>query len=101
MNKIELKNKVNPEILREKTEAMRSAHMYDGNGNDGYPYTDNDYSFGSMLYPDYFRSNAASSTEATGLMQNIPIDNAELESYYALYNYCLDRPIAEEEVTEK
>lgn len=87
-----LKNKNNPEILREKKEKQGYARMY--NEDEGeYP----DYSFGSTLFPDYFHSNAASSTEATGLMQSIPIDNAELESYYALYNYCLTEPIVREE----
>lgn len=93
MNKSKSKNKNNPEILREKKEQQGYDRMYNEINEGEYP----EYSFGSTLFPDYFHSNAASSTEATGLMQTIPTDNAQLESYYALYNYCLTEPVVPEE----
>lgn len=66
----------NKEKERENNEKMRSEGMYD-----------EDAFGGNMLFPEYFLANAASSTEATGLMQTIPEDAAQVAAYRAIYNF--------------
>ncbi len=85
----------NPELLHNRAERQSSSRLYEN--YEDWDEAFDDYEFGSMLYPDYFRANAASGTEATGLIQSVPVSNAELASYFAVYNYCMPKPIVQEE----
>lgn len=84
MNKNSSKNKqINPEILREREEKRRTQHLYD-----------DDAGYDMMLFPDAFpMSNAASSTESTGLIQVIPITDDQLDAYDDVYSYRREKPI--------
>ncbi len=76
---------VNPEFLRQQKEKKYSEDMYD-----------DDY-YGPSLFPGYFYQNAASGTEATGLIQVIPITSSELEAYDSIFSYRLTEPIVRDE----
>lgn len=64
---------INPEIKREKEEAAKADWLDD---------------FGEMrLFPYALIGSVASSNEATGLMQQVPITPDALEAYLDLYDY--------------
>lgn len=85
MNKQKRDEQVNPEFLRQQKEKQCSEDMYD-----------DDY-YGPSLFPGYFYQNAASGTEATGLIQVIPITSTELEAYDHIFSYRLTEPIVPDE----
>ncbi len=76
---------INPEFLYQQRENQKSEDMYD-----------EDY-YGPSLFPGYFYQNAASGTEATGLIQVIPITTDELEAYDHIFSYRLTAPIVPDE----
>lgn len=87
-NKQKNKNQSNPEILRDAQEKVRYSRLDEIEDELG----------GIMLYPDYFLTNAASSSEMTGLMQTVPLNAAEIEAYSAIYNnFPSNQPIPDEE----
>ncbi len=74
------KNKeiINPEIKRQREEEAKENWLDD---------------MGEMrLFPYDLVGSVASSTEATGLMQTVPISPAALEAYFDLYDYAKRKP---------
>ncbi len=91
MNKQNKENKqirneqINPEFYMQQKEKQRSEDIYDENY------------YGPSLFPGYFYHNAASGTEATGLIQVIPITSDELAAYDDIFSYRLTEPIVPDE----
>ena len=85
MSKQKRDEQVNAEFLHQQKENRYSEDMYD-----------DDY-YGPSLFPGYFYQNAASGTEATGLIQVIPITSSELEAYDHIFSYRLTAPIVPDE----